>query len=216
MARPKSEFLKALGVMWEIWQALVNEVLALGGDDNSLRRILTNAKLRRELALLIVNKAKEMWKSLTSTGVTGETWITHLEGKGFRVDDYAKQILRSEAFTSTTGTVYDLVVIKGEEFPTDAERTNEKVRAEAKRRGYLTPPAEVAPMLRESISDKEIEKMGLYALIVMHEPVAGADDDLYLLGVNRYGGGQWLLSYLGFPQRQWIRARGFVFLAPRT
>lgn len=216
MARPKSEFLKAAGVMWEIIQALVNEVLALGGDDNSLRRILTNGKLRRELALLIVNKAKELWKSITSVGKTGEEWITRLESNGFRVGDYAKKLLRNAAVTTTTGTVYDLVVIKGEEFPTDAARTNEAIRALAKSRGYLTPPIEVAPLLRESITDKEIEEMGLYALIVMHEPVADADGGLRLLGVDRRDGGRWLFAFFGSPQCLWFRDDGFVFLAPRT
>lgn len=216
MARPKSKPLKAFGVVWKIWQALVNEVLALGGDDNSLRRILTNGKLRRELALLIVNKAKELWKSITSVGKTGGEWITRLGGKGFRVGDYAKKLLRDAAFTTTTGTVYDLVVIKGEEFETDAARTNEAIRVLAKSRGYLTPPIEVAPLLRESITDKEIEEMGLYALIVMHEPVAGAGGDPRLLGVGRHDGGQWLCAWRGRPQSQWDRDYGFVFLAPRT
>lgn len=215
MARPKSEFLKAAGVMWEIIQALVNEVLSLGGDDNSLRRILTNGKLRRELALLVVSKAKELWESLTSIGKTGEEWITRLEGKGFRVGNYAKKLLRSAAFTTTNGTVYARIVIKGEEFPTDAARTNEAIRALAKSRGYLTPPIEVAPLLRESITDQEIEAMGLYALIVMHEPVADAGG-LNLLGVSRSGGGQWLFACFGGPQSQWGRGIGFVFLAPRT
>jgi hypothetical protein len=54
MARPKSEFLSAMGVAWQIFQAIVNEVLSLGGKDDDLRRILKDGKLRREIASLIV------------------------------------------------------------------------------------------------------------------------------------------------------------------
>lgn len=54
MAWQKSGFLSSLGILWEIWKALVNEVLDLGGSDDDLRRIQTNDGLRRKLAELIV------------------------------------------------------------------------------------------------------------------------------------------------------------------
>ena len=54
MARPKSEFLSAMGVAWQIFQAIVNEVLSLGGNDEDMRRILKEARLRKEIASLIV------------------------------------------------------------------------------------------------------------------------------------------------------------------
>ncbi len=54
MARPKSDFLKAFGKVLEIWKALVDEVLSLGGTDESLGRILTDMDLRRQIANLIV------------------------------------------------------------------------------------------------------------------------------------------------------------------
>lgn len=55
MARPKSDFIKSMGTGWEIFLAIVNEVLALGGNDEQLRRILTSKTLRRQIAELIVN-----------------------------------------------------------------------------------------------------------------------------------------------------------------
>lgn len=194
------------------WSQLdANEAQAvIDGNGGEITKFVKNC------GRMIIKVAKALWQSLTSVGKTGEEWITRLDGKGFRVGDHAKKLLRNAAFTTTTGTVYDLVVIKGEEFTTDADRTNENVRAEAKRRGYLTPPIEVAPLLRESITDKEIEEMGSYALIVMHEPVADVAGGLDLLGVSRYDGGRRLNAYIGYPQEQWFHGFGFVFLAPRT
>lgn len=54
MGKKKSEFLASLGVLWEIWKALVNEVLDQGGSDDDLRRIQTDANLRRQIAGIIV------------------------------------------------------------------------------------------------------------------------------------------------------------------
>lgn len=60
MARPKSDFIKAMGTGWEIFLAIVNEVLSLGGNDEQLRRVLTSKTLRRQIAELIVNTANKV------------------------------------------------------------------------------------------------------------------------------------------------------------
>ncbi len=70
MSRPKSEFLSALGVMFQIWKALVDEVLSLGGGDEDLRRIQTDSNLRRKLAELIVGMVGIL-KHLTTVAVPG-------------------------------------------------------------------------------------------------------------------------------------------------
>lgn len=54
MARQKSEFVSAIGVLFEIVKALAEEVYALGGSDNDLRRILKEHELRRNIAKLLV------------------------------------------------------------------------------------------------------------------------------------------------------------------
>lgn len=55
MARQqKSEFVSGLGTGFEIIKSLSDEVNSLGGDDDSLRQILSNRTLRKELAKLIV------------------------------------------------------------------------------------------------------------------------------------------------------------------
>lgn len=59
MARQKSLFLSAFGTAFEIWKALVEAVIAKGGTDDDLRRILTDETLRDKIADLIVAKVAE-------------------------------------------------------------------------------------------------------------------------------------------------------------
>lgn len=60
MARTKSDFLSAMGIAFQIFKAIVDEVLLLGGNDESIRRIVTNKKLRQSIAELIVGAAKQV------------------------------------------------------------------------------------------------------------------------------------------------------------
>lgn len=153
--------------------------------------------------------------SLTSRDLTGGQAASELESEGFRVSDCAKDVMSKPAFTSTTGVTYQPVLIKGEEF-SDAKRTTKNIRAEAARRGYLTPPAELAPLLRKNFSDDQIEALGLVWLVVMHEPITDSDGRPNLLGALRRDGGPWFDARYGRPVRRWARAAGFVFLAPQV
>ena len=148
--------------------------------------------------------------SVTSDGVTGEEWITRLESKGFRAGDYVKNVLRSKGFKPTAGITYEVAVLKGELF-SDSERITKNIRKDAKNRKFTTPNAEVACLIREKFSDKELEAMGLYWIVVMHEPIKDSDGDPTLLGANRYGDGSWLNTGYDGPDGEWVRGLGFAF-----
>ncbi len=152
---------------------------------------------------------------MTTDGRTGEQWIVSLEERGDRVGSYAKELLRSGEFVATNGVTYRLAVIMGSEFE-DADRTNRNIRAEATSRGYLDPTPEVAPYLREMISDEELKRMGVWALVVMHQPITASGGDPDLLGVYRSDGGRWLDTCSGQPDDGWDREVGFVFLVPAS
>jgi hypothetical protein len=59
MARKKSEFVRSLGIAFQVFMALVNEVMDQGGTDDDVRRIETDTELRKELATLIVGKKEQ-------------------------------------------------------------------------------------------------------------------------------------------------------------
>ncbi|PIS41049.1 MAG: hypothetical protein COT26_00075 [Candidatus Kerfeldbacteria bacterium CG08_land_8_20_14_0_20_43_14] len=152
---------------------------------------------------------------VTTNGRSGEQCIADLESKHYRVGDYAKQLLRNAKFVATNGVTYTLAIIMGDEFE-DANRTNQNIREVAHARGYPDPTVELGPYLREMFSDEDLKKMGLWALIVMHEPISDSDGDLFVLGVYRDGRGRWLSAYHGGPGIRWLRGVGFMFLVPAS
>ncbi len=148
--------------------------------------------------------------SVTSDGTTGENWISRLESKGFRIGDYAKQVLHSRNFRPTNGVRVEVVVLKGDLF-SDNDRIIRKIRFEADKRKLVKPNAEVACLIREKFTDEEIEAMDLWWLDVMHEPIKDSDGNPGLLYVGRDGSGRWLSACYDNPDGRRGRVVGFVF-----
>lgn len=184
-------------------------VKRLGGHDMAL------GFLRGELS---VSKPIRSWReedgviyfSVTSDGTTGEDWIKRLEGNGFRVGDYAKQVLRSPDFKPTSGVTTEVAVLKDMLFE-DNDRITKKIRAEADKRKLSKPNAELACLTREKFTDKEIEAMGLSYIVAVHEPINDSDGDPGLLGAGCIGGGRWLDAYCERHYYGWGRDFGFGF-----
>lgn len=148
--------------------------------------------------------------SVKSDGTTGEEWIVRLEGKRYRVGDYAKSVLRSKDFKPTNGVTTWVAVIKGELF-TDENRITKKIRKFAGSMKLFEPNAEVSCLIREMFTDKDLEAMGLTWIITMHKPIKDSGGYLRLLRAARDGDGSWLLTYYGNSDGQWGRHGGFAF-----
>ncbi len=184
-------------------------VKKLGGHDRALRF------LRGEL---LVSEPTCSWReedgviyfSVTSDGTTGEDWIKRLEGNGFCVGDYAKQVLRSPDFKPTNGVTTEVAILKGMLFE-DNDRITKKIRAEADKRKLEKPNAELACLIREKFTDKEIEAMGLWWIVAMHEPIKDSDGGPRLLSAYRGGVGRWLFAYYDTPGLGWTHDYGFAF-----
>ena len=73
---------------------------------------------------------------LITDGTTGEGWIKRLERNGFRVGDYAKQVLCSPDFKPTNGVTTEVAVLKGMLFD-DQSRIASNIRAYAE--AFRTP-----------------------------------------------------------------------------
>jgi len=189
-------------------------VKKLGGHDMALRF------LRDELS---VSEPTRSWReedgviyfSVKSDGTTGEGWITRFKSKGFRVGDYAKQVLRSPDFKSTKGMTTEVAVLKGMLFE-DNDRITKKIRAEADKRKLSKPNAELACLIREKFTDKEIEAMGLWYIVAMHESINDSVGDPSLLGANRGSDVRWLSAYGDRPDSRWSRDYGFAFAVSST
>jgi hypothetical protein len=147
---------------------------------------------------------------VTSDGTSGASWIERLEQGGYNVGDYAKQVLLSPDFKPTSGVTTEIVVMKGSLFSNN-ERITRNIRAEATKRKYVAPNPEVACLIRVMFTDKEIEDMGLWGIIAMHEPIKGSGGDPRLLCARRDGEGRWLHACRGRPADGWGGGRGFAF-----
>ena len=188
------------------FEAIVNK---LGGEDAAERF------LRDELS---VSEPTRQWReadgviyfSVMSDGTTGEQWIARLESKNLRVGDYAKQVLRHEDFKPTSGVLTEVAVLKGMLFE-DSDRITSKIRAAADKRTLQKPNAEIACLIREKFTDKEIEEMGLWYIIAMHEPINDSDGGPRLLGADRVPDGRWLDACNDGPDDRWSRSIGFAF-----
>jgi hypothetical protein len=55
---------------------------------------------------------------------------------------------------------------------------------EAKRRGFRKPHPEVACLVHEAFSNEDLEAMGLYEIVVFHEPIKNRSDEPQLLSVR--------------------------------
>ena len=151
--------------------------------------------------------------TVVSNGRTGQQWIDYFEENGIRIGEYAKSLLLSPDFKSTTGIKYEIAVLKGELFDND-NRVTSRIRTEAGTRKLAKPEAEVACLIREMFSDdEEIKAMGLSWIITMHEPIKDSDGNLNLLGADRRGDGSWLRAYCGKPDGCWGRDDGFAFVS---
>jgi hypothetical protein len=187
-------------------EAVFNKLGGIEGAEKLLRGELTVSELARRWR----EQDGVIYFSVTSDGTTGPEWIERLGKKGFRISDYAKSVLRSPDFKPTKGVTTEIAVLKGMLFE-DNDRITKKIRAEADKRKLNKPNAEVACLIRENFSDEEIEAMGLWYIVAMHDPIKDSDGDPYLLDAYRVDDGRWLDTFYDFPGLRWSRPYGFAF-----
>jgi len=79
MTKQKSEFVSATGTTFEIVKGLAEEIWAIGGNDDSLRRIISDRSLRQNIARLIVGEnanGSGTYKVTVDYGQSLDTMIT--------------------------------------------------------------------------------------------------------------------------------------------
>lgn len=160
----------------------------------------------------IVDEEGNIRFTLTSNGFTDEQWRSHLEDSGLRITDYARQVLRRASKASTKGVTYNIVVRPGNRI-SERDRSNRKICAAANEKGWVKPHWEVACLIRDTFTDEQLEQMGLWYIITMHEPI-NVDSVQRLLGSGRGDGGRLLCADHGRPSERWSGSGGFAFELP--
>lgn len=153
--------------------------------------------------------------TLTSNGFTHEQWEQHLERRGWRIGDYARQVLRRASEAPTNGVTYNIVVRPGKKI-SDSDRITKKIRAAADKKGWVKPHWEVACLIRDTFTDEQLEQMGLWYIVTMHEPIKDSGGGPLLLDSGRSDGGRWLDADYGGPGGGWGDDGGFAFAVPQV
>jgi len=155
--------------------------------------------------------------TVTSNGKTGEEWIVWSEANGYKrgnnyANNYVKQLVRSSDFQPTSGITHTIKVLKGELYD-DADRITKKIRTDADERKLTKPNAEISCLIREKFSNAELEIMGLFSIITMHEPISNSNGAPLLLEARSHDGNLWLNVNFDRPGDVWLRGHGFAFLS---
>lgn len=155
---------------------------------------------------------------LTARGLTGPRWIKRLEKEKYNVSSWAKDILNNPDYkkhilkkNTKLSVAFISVKDTGKTYPTTQE-----IKDYAVKQGYEIPTAEVALLVREAISDEEMEKMGFWYISTLHESVKDSDGGPGVLGAHRYGGGRWAYAFWDRPGYGWNDDGAFAFLVPAS
>jgi hypothetical protein len=191
---------------WETMEAIVDKL----GGMNGVRNLLGGTLTVSETARFWWEENDTIYFSVTSSGTTGPDWVDRLKRKGFEVTDHAKNMLCSKDFCPTSGVEAKIAVLKGMLFA-DGHRITSEIRAEAAKRKLVKPNVEVACLIRELLMHGELESMGLWGIVTMHEPIEDASGDMDLLRAVQMGARRLLGSCGGGNEEGWRLDNGFAF-----
>ena len=163
---------------------------------------------------------------LTITGVdlTGAEEVKRLIAADYRVSNYAKSCFTSTADDSydarhrlVAGQQYKLALVLGKEISRDADRTTQGLRDHAKSKyGYEKPRAGVVPRVREILSDKQMEELGIWYAAALHDPIKDSDSSPRVLRADRGGEGRLVSASWVKPGSEWDGSGAFVFRVPQV
>lgn len=158
-----------------------------------------------------------MTYQITALGLTGTAWIKRLEKNGYKLSTYAEQLLNSpewEKHRMKKGEKVSVSLVLHKDVGTYP--TTQKIQDYAGTKGYQKPKGELVLLIREVISDEEIEKLGLGYIAALHDPIKDSDGFPHVLCARRGRGGRWVDAYWDSPRRRWSAGGASAFLVPAS
>ncbi|MBI3046168.1 MAG: hypothetical protein HYY86_01310 [Candidatus Harrisonbacteria bacterium] len=138
---------------------------------------------------------------------TADDFRHALKVGGYRISDWANDILGKSAFTAANQETVELVKVSVKELTGKDQAPFQEIIQRAEERGLKKCPVEVGPQLRLQYSDQPYGEW----LVVAMEPIAASDGYLRLFSVGHDVSGRWLSSYYGDPDFVWDGVYRFVF-----
>lgn len=167
------------------------------------------------------NKNGHIVIPITGLDLTGQQEIDRLTAAGFSTSDWVKSCLLSikndgydKRHRLREGREYMLALVPTKDVP--GERTTADGRVYGASFGYEQPFAGAVPRLREAVSDEVMEKMGLWYIVVLHDPITDSGGRPDVLDVDRSNGGQWVDASWDRPGVLWSDRGAFAFVVPAS
>lgn len=157
-------------------------------------------------------------KTLIATGLTGKEWLERLEKGGYKVSEYAQDIILSKEFNASRakkGAELNIAIVPHREI-FDSYETTQKIRDWGAEKGYVAPTPEVALLVREAFSNEEIEALGFWYIVTLHDPITDRDGGPRVLRARRHGGGRWLGACWDRPDGRWDAGGASVLSVPAS
>ncbi len=192
---PSAADLKVLhdGYLADLLRAIKLGTIPLRGDFQKLLGLLPELKIFKTLTLGLHRSPKAYRRAL--------------ESAGFRIGDYASEILKKISVAKTPAEV-DLVLITVAELGFKAGAHRGAIYARALELGLQLCPAEVGPALRLATKDSPWILVGM-------EPITDSvgDPQVFFVGTDRDD--RWLDGNYGAPGCFWSGGFLWVFVRPR-
>jgi len=158
--------------------------------------------------------------TLTGLDLMGVAEIERLEAGSYRVGNYAKSCFLSTREDSydkhhrlAAGHIYKVALMPGKEIERDSDRTTANLRKRGMEHyGYGKPLGGFIPRVRETLSDKQMEELGIWYAVALHDPITDSGGNPGVLNAGRGDGGQWVHTCWGELAYQWLGIGAFVFL----
>jgi hypothetical protein len=191
-------------VVLVIVAALMSLSFSFGQETGGSKRMVEASPAAQKLA----GASSIVRFSVVSNNASGKKWIARLKQAGFFIHD--EGLLLSKNFKATKGVTYNVVIYKGKLWSKN-DRTSDNIKSRAAYASLAYPSLEIACLIREKISDKEIDAMGLSSIVIMHEPIKASKDMLYLV-VHHDDFGSWLDTIHFSSGDLWDESCGFAFI----
>lgn len=173
--------------------------------------------------------------TVIGTGLSGAEWLKRLEKGGQTVSDRARDILTRPDYDANhrleTGKEYKIVLVNGNEIPKDSERKTDKLKEFARRelgrtenlraferrelgeKAVAELKGEHALLIREKFTNAELEKMGLWYIVILHKPIVDSSGDARVLDTDRADDKPWVSAFCDDPDHRWSNRGAFAFLS---
>ncbi len=137
--------------------------------------------------------------TVVSNGFTPEEWNAYLECRGHNISPTFKELMSRAQEKPTIGVTYRVVIYPADKIA-DRDCNTRHVRFVAEQRGWAKPHWEVACLMRDILTDEQLDRMDLWSILVMHESIKDVTGDPRLVSLGQGDGGRWLRTYSDIPE----------------